>query len=324
MGQRLLVLNTALTIILLLIVIFVIFYFTYTLQKAKRYISSFSKSFLPKLSKVQYKSITFPEKSPNFLSTIIKAPLAVSNIFESSIHSSFVQYSLTFFTACCMSSYNLTAGVDGLLPNYMRLYGRVGPCGYLFQCGKHAILCFRGSINGRDIFTDIDSVQVSFSDLSGQSHEQYRVHRGFHSIWMNTISDVEHILDTIKAKNIILVGHSLGGAIAHLAGLGIFLYTGIKPLVVTFGSPKIGSDSLVKVSNSMNIANVNDFIPCLPPSVFTIDGERCLYAAYPNTKYIDVQTGSTFKNHSLITYSYGVNQKFISDKQTEIMWCKPF
>lgn len=73
------------------------------------------------------------------------------------------------------------------------------------------------------------------------------VHSGFWTSWQNTrpfiLPDIKASLEKHPEYELHLVGHSLGGAVAGLAGLEMEGY-GLKPTITTFGEPRIGNDGL--------------------------------------------------------------------------------
>lgn len=75
------------------------------------------------------------------------------------------------------------------------------------------------------------------------------VHMGFHASWLVTQRWISHDLEEQiflhPRYELNLVGHSLGGAVAALAGLN-FMARGWKPVVTTFGEPRIGNVGLVE------------------------------------------------------------------------------
>jgi hypothetical protein len=70
---------------------------------------------------------------------------------------------------------------------------------------------------------------------------------GFWTSWKNTRSTVIPHVKAMKTKypgyQVHLVGHSLGGAVAALAGLEIESL-GWEPVITTFGEPRIGNEGL--------------------------------------------------------------------------------
>ncbi len=75
------------------------------------------------------------------------------------------------------------------------------------------------------------------------------VHSGFYASWLNTrwliLSDLEKALRDYPSYQLVLVGHSLGGAVAALASLD-FDARGWDPQITTFGEPRLGNDALMK------------------------------------------------------------------------------
>lgn len=311
MSKHLIIINTTITLTLLLIVLFLIFYTTNLIKRTKKYILTIGKTFIPDFIKIKYTIINYPKNIPIItLDKFIK-----SGSKDLSIN--YVNDSITFITACMMSSYNINFGYPHKFPNYINFIKKIGDCGYYFSCGKYSILCFRGSTSTKDLITDIDSAQVPFIDVDGNSYYDLKVHRGFHSMYLSVISSLREI---IFKKHLIIIGHSLGGTVSSLISLAVKLKTGSSPKTITFGCPKIGNRNLVNTINSLNIINKNDIITQLPPSVLYMEGENCLYSSHRNIKHIDIQTGNTFKNHSLMAYSYGISGNFISDNKFDILW----
>lgn len=109
------------------------------------------------------------------------------------------------------------------------------------------------------------------------------VHAGFLSSWRNTrctiIPHVETALQENHDYQLVLVGHSLGGAVAALAALE-FHGRGWTPQVTTFGEPRIGNKALnahidkqFGLSNTSvpgedalyrRVTHVDDPVPLLP------------------------------------------------------------
>jgi pimeloyl-ACP methyl ester carboxylesterase len=75
--------------------------------------------------------------------------------------------------------------------------------------------------------------------------ENCTVHTGFYSSWLHTrkviLPHVTDALDKFPDYKLVLVGHSLGGAVAALAGLD-FKARGWDAHVTTFGEPRLGNN----------------------------------------------------------------------------------
>jgi hypothetical protein len=112
------------------------------------------------------------------------------------------------------------------------------------------------------------------------------VHMGFHASWIHTRPHVLPELEKAKAffpeYRLTLVGHSLGGSVAALAGLDL-LARGYVPQITTFGEPRTGNAALAKYVDSRfelngdvpendtrlqyrRVTHIDDPVPLLPLS----------------------------------------------------------
>lgn len=106
------------------------------------------------------------------------------------------------------------------------------------------------------------------------------VHTGFYSSWLNTrqviLPYVTEALEKHPNYKLVLVGHSLGGAVATLAGLD-FKARGWDAHVTTFGEPRLGNKALNKYINERfnisehyatnkfhRVTHAGDPVPLLP------------------------------------------------------------
>lgn len=82
---------------------------------------------------------------------------------------------------------------------------------------------------------------------AGPKCKNCTVHTGFLTSWKHTrplvLPHVEKLKEQFPSYALHLVGHSLGGAVAALAGLE-FEVMGLHPTVTTFGEPRIGNQGL--------------------------------------------------------------------------------
>ena len=87
------------------------------------------------------------------------------------------------------------------------------------------------------------------------------VHMGFLRSWENTRPVVlKHLLEAKAAHpdyDIHLVGHSLGGAVAALAGLELEV-KGLNPIATTFGEPRLGNNGLRDYLDAVFKLNSNE------------------------------------------------------------------
>lgn len=126
------------------------------------------------------------------------------------------------------------------------------------------------------------------------------VHTGFYTSWLNTrkaiLPELTEAIEKYPDYKLVLVGHSLGGAVAAIAGLDLQA-RGWDPHVTTFGEPRIGNKALASyvnarfnISNSSNsedtakfhrVTHANDPVPLLPLSEwgYTMHSEELYISA---------------------------------------------
>jgi hypothetical protein len=106
------------------------------------------------------------------------------------------------------------------------------------------------------------------------------VHMGFYSSWLHTrkviLPKLTEAIEQYPDYELVLVGHSLGGAVAALAGLDLKA-RGWNPKVTTFGEPRIGNQELMAYTNNRfnisanrstnqyhRVTHAGDPVPLLP------------------------------------------------------------
>lgn len=130
------------------------------------------------------------------------------------------------------------------------------------------IIAIRGTQNAEDLLQDTHVAQTSFPI---DSSKRPLVHQGFYNVY-NAVKD--DILGNIpkNTREIIVVGHSLGSAVALLTGLIIKkTHSNINTRVVTYACPRVGNKDLADIIDAtiehIRIVNNSDAIPGLPPAV---------------------------------------------------------
>jgi len=135
------------------------------------------------------------------------------------------------------------------------------------------VLSFRGSNSIRNWITNFDFGLTSFP-VTGCSNCQ--VHSGFYNAFKE--SQPKFLPALVAARkaypsfNFIVTGHSLGGAVASIAGASLRT-TGYPCDIYTYGSPRIGDDALAtfisgQAGVTARITHVDDPVPRLPPLLF--------------------------------------------------------
>jgi len=135
---------------------------------------------------------------------------------------------------------------------------------YILFFDDYTIVTFKGTHDIFELFSDLDYIQIKYENMN--------VHKGFLKYYKSL-----NIHPYLKnEKQIIMTGHSLGGAISQLAALKY------KCKCITFGVPRVGNEEWAeefnKYVNNTSFINNEDPIPYYPP--FTN------YYIVKNQKYI--------------------------------------
>lgn len=154
------------------------------------------------------------------------------------------------------------------------------------------VLAIRGTSSRRDWLGNLDAVPVSYVPISAsEGCDDCRVHKGFSNFLRTKCADI--INTALRAMmrhadyQLVVTGHSLGAALALLAGIE-FELMGLEPLVVAFASPRVGNrafgrwvDATVFKSAQVltgigdtgridagyiRVIHEGDFVPMLPPA----------------------------------------------------------
>ncbi|KAJ5615444.1 hypothetical protein N7537_000558 [Penicillium hordei] len=135
-------------------------------------------------------------------------------------------------------------------------------CGYIAlshtPTAKQIILAFRGTYSITNAIIDLSAYPQAYIPYpdpdenttttipipAGPHCKNCTVHAGFMRSWLHTRTEILPAMSVLRQKypdySITLVGHSLGGAVAALAGLEMRL-KGWDATVTTFGEPMIGN-----------------------------------------------------------------------------------
>lgn len=132
-------------------------------------------------------------------------------------------------------------------------------CGYIAlshpPSPKRIIVAFRGTHSLANTVVDLSAYLQPYIPYKGAGNDTGKlgcsnctVHAGFMASWQNARSIVLPYLLAARKQHpdykFVLVGHSLGGAVAALAGLEMHL-RGWDPQVTTFGEPRVGNEAFV-------------------------------------------------------------------------------
>ncbi|CUS13241.1 unnamed protein product [Tuber aestivum] len=130
-------------------------------------------------------------------------------------------------------------------------------CGYVALSHAPAlpriIVAFRGTYSVANAIADLSLTKQEYVPYPSRGRpekcEGCRVHSGFYESWTQSEAIIGDIVDELVREypgyKLTLAGHSLGGAVAALAGLD-FRGRGYDPIVTTFGEPKVGNSALAR------------------------------------------------------------------------------
>ncbi|KAK9383818.1 Alpha/Beta hydrolase protein [Kockiozyma suomiensis] len=145
---------------------------------------------------------------------------------------------------------------------------------------ERILLVFRGTNSMTDWYTNLDTIQESYpANRTGPICPGCYVHRGFLHSYLDSkilfMPELAKLKELYPEYSLLVSGHSLGGAIAVLAGAEL-LETGYYPEITTFGQPRVGNsyfadyfDYLVLKSGieRMRVTHKSDPVPQVPLGV---------------------------------------------------------
>ena len=139
---------------------------------------------------------------------------------------------------------------------------------------SYILISFRGTKGIRDILTDLFFSQTSAPGDADDGNDR-RGHRGFkgalEDVWNLIMGDLSNIPNHRDLK-IFLTGHSLGAAIAQLAGYRLDALGENVAGIYAFGSPRIGNKHFAKTyqerlgTRTFPHINNKDIITSIPPA----------------------------------------------------------
>ncbi|EFA85049.1 hypothetical protein PPL_02045 [Heterostelium album PN500] len=171
-------------------------------------------------------------------------------------------------------------------------------------------LVFRGTDNKVNALEDVDFVhQAQFpKEYSGSASPL--VSKGFYDAWYgNLLIDQlrKPVLEALTSAgcgqfgtcNLMIFGHSFGGAMATLAALDFTYNNYYENIgVYTYGSPRVGNQDFAqlfdsKVENAIRVVYLEDTIPHLPLPAFDLWDSDATYLHVNTEVWIDIPSTDT-------------------------------
>lgn len=176
------------------------------------------------------------------------------------------------------------------------------------------IIAFTGSSYLNEWYVDFNYPQIPGEQLNNYK-KGVDVHRGFYDLYMSCRNELWNIYnsnsvmqnsnlspsDSASQNQLIITGHSLGGALATICA---FDFAGTSPIVYTFAAPRSGNDIYAKLNDNLNpyflrVFNSEDVVPTLPPPIFG----KYIYEHVGIPITFTSNLGSVSRNH-IQSYTY--------------------
>lgn len=138
------------------------------------------------------------------------------------------------------------------------------------------IIAFRGT-QEHSIQNWVEDLYWKQLDLRYPDMPDAMVHHGFYYAYHNTtmrpgvVNGVKRAKEIFGDMKIIVLGHSMGGAMASFCALDLTVHYNFKDVqVTTFGQPRIGNTVFATyysrlVPNTIRVTHDHDIVPHLPP-----------------------------------------------------------
>lgn len=127
-------------------------------------------------------------------------------------------------------------------------------------------IVFRGTSTLTDWKADLN---ISQEEMYGDKH--VKIHRGFKRQYWSVKDDILKCVEKNLYRPIVVIGHSLGGALAQVCAVDIKMRHNVlcDISVFTIGSPRVGNRSFVNlynkmIKNSYRLKNKGDVITYFP------------------------------------------------------------
>lgn len=166
--------------------------------------------------------------------------------------------------------------------------------GISFTNDDKIFLIFISTSNLDDVKYSLENNQIRLKH--GMIHSGYysRVNNGLYT------STMENLINYNTKKDIVLIGHSLGGTMASIIGLQLNEDFGFNCRVYTYGSPKWGNCQINKYVRNSKTLQITNYINTSDP---VVDRPKSVkYTRIGLTKSFKIDTGNDNVNHGIKVY----------------------
>jgi hypothetical protein len=139
-------------------------------------------------------------------------------------------------------------------------------------------VAIRGTQLVHEWFDNFDFIPAPYGPVPGRG----TVHQGFQLLYYSIRANLVGLVRQHAAgrKNLLITGHSLGGALCALAAVDLMndAAVNLSPTVYTWAEPRVGHDDFVSfydthINVCYRIVNVWDVVPHLPPDIAEYEHE---------------------------------------------------
>ncbi|KAJ6577953.1 alpha/beta-hydrolase [Mycena capillaripes] len=199
-------------------------------------------------------------------STSFASPILTSRSISSSLYDDLVRY-----TQYSSASYQLLCP-SPLGNTLVQSFSAGDTQGFIARDDnrKEIVVSFRGSFSLADAATDVNLFLVPF--VSPGIDKSFDVHSGFLAAYNDVANIVLTAVEAQVAKfptyNVVVTGHSLGGALAALGAVSLKTALPSAPMkLYTFGQPRTGDAQFANfVETTIGVDNIfRDGVPTLIP-----------------------------------------------------------
>jgi triacylglycerol lipase len=191
--------------------------------------------------------------------------------------------------------------------------------GVLWSNDDIAYIAFRGTMKPQEWMQNFTYQQTSFpkSNKIKQQHALFlnnsknspNIHSGFLEVYNNFRNNLINKIKELKPTQVLIAGHSLGGAIATICGLDLKIL-GYNTIVYNFATPRVGDDKFCDLINKYNlplyrVVNTSDVAPTFPVAVspnFDDPEKPFNYNHCGDAIYFTDNWKSIINNHTLGVY----------------------
>lgn len=294
--------STIINLFLVVIIIIMIIYFS-------RQVESLRLNFSNQYSALRYTANN--SRAPIVIADVIDMPIPIAFIEDvESWDKNYARWTADIEVRTEQSfrfktSYQPPSGVTYL----GALYSNDTPIAQMMSANDTFICCFRGTASIEELKRDADYPQTSTNFLP----PELMVHSGFNYTYQQFRDQLILNFNTYGSSKALIIGHSLGGALALMASIDISTNTKAEYIGVhTYASPRMGNIEFGIYYNSRpnmkchTMINTQDIVPSLPPTISPNAKDPpypyYYYESVGNVIQFTIQNYSWYMNHIMTCY----------------------